>query len=579
MKKARSKAINLVCEEDFKRFVRSIIGLNNQQFHDDIDDNLSNPANRKTCITFPRGHGKSTHLSVAYPLWKIAKDHNLRILIVSATAQVSKSFLSEIIGHIDRNERYRDFAQDIDDTHIGVVPRMKNYAKTRENWSGDSIVIDREGLNIKDPTILAVGVFGSILSKRADIIIMDDLVNQENSATEAQRQKIIDWVYTTVIPVLVPGGQILYLGNTWHQDDLVAHMLNDPRFDYKKRMPAIVHESNHPELWQQWGKIYLDESFESPVRKRMADEFYSAHRAEMDDGVEILWPGRFSYQFLYMERLSNPYAFARMYMCDPSNRPDQKFKDEWLNEACRKGKHMKLQTDQRDGYTMLVTTEGLDLAISEKEHSDDTCRIILDRVKFSNNPEIKVGDVILRDIKRGKFSPNETKETVKWDYENIKPDGIRVESVAYQQALVRDLDDMGIPVHGHATGGEKNDPYIGINSIAIYFELGKFILPFDNTDPRTIELVSQLVNEMRAFPDGHTGDSLMATWFAFFEMRELLGDRIILPENNINPLLEPKPDISIPEVRQAEEKKADLALTLEQQHERQLFVQMMRGGR
>ena len=90
--------------------------------------------------------------------------------------------------------------------------------------------------------------------------------------------------------------------------------------------------------------------------------------------------------------------------------------------------------------------------------------------------------------------------------------------MAYQEAIQRDLDDAGIPVRGYHTGGEKKDPLIGINSIAIWAELGKLVLPYNNTDPETIRLVSMLMNEMRAFPDGHTGDSLMALWFAFSEM-------------------------------------------------------------
>ena len=234
------------CRDDFKSFVEAIIGLKNEAFHNEIDDKVSDPLHKKIVISAARGHGKSSHLSIAFPLWLIAKNHNLRILIVSSTAQVSRSFLSEVIGHVDRNESYQYFSKFVDPMGKGVIPRMKNWAKMRENWSGDSIVIDRDQLNLKDPTINAIGLFGAILSKRADVILFDDLVNQENSATELQRKKIIDWFYTTVLPVLIPGGLCVYIGNTWHQDDLVARLLKDPQFDYKKKMPAIQSESKHP---------------------------------------------------------------------------------------------------------------------------------------------------------------------------------------------------------------------------------------------------------------------------------------------------------------------------------------------
>src|ERR1035441_4444865 len=74
----------------FKYFVRDIIGWINEPFHDELDDDISqrfdssSPAFKMikrffAVFTFPRDHGKSSHLSIAYPLWRIAKDHNVRI--------------------------------------------------------------------------------------------------------------------------------------------------------------------------------------------------------------------------------------------------------------------------------------------------------------------------------------------------------------------------------------------------------------------------------------------------------------------------------------------------------------------
>jgi hypothetical protein len=555
-----STEIYAAARDDFKVFVRAIIGLTNAPFHDELDDILSNPLYKKIVITYPRDHGKSTHLSVAYPLWMMAKNHNLRILLVSNTESISKKSLSSIIGHIDRNEEYQKFSKFCDPDEVGVIPRMKNYAKMRENWSGDSIVIDRSELNLRDPTIQAVGLFGSILSTRADIVIGDDIVNQENSATEAQRLKVIDWIDTTVRPVLIPEGTFIYLGNTWHQDDLVSRLLKSPMYDYRNRKKAIISDSKHPELWDEWISIRTDERFTIEDRKKKSEDYYLQNKNVMDDGVKLLWSERFDYGKLIMERRNNPYAFARMYQCDPSDRPDQKFKDAWLNEATRKGATMRLQKEKRAEFDTEVITQGVDLAISEKETADDTVILTLDKVRFSNNPEIKVGDIIIREIDRDKMSPNTVTQKIKDYYYTIQPDGIRVESNGYQAAIQRDLDDMGIPVHGYQTGGEKNDPYIGINSLAIYAEQGKLILPYDQTDPRTIRLVAELINEMRAFPDGHTGDALMALWFAFSEMRDIVGNRIVVPQNNS---LVPKdpPRLEDPVVRKPLEHKLDVATT------------------
>ncbi len=556
--------------DNFRIFTSEVIGLENAPFHNELDDYLSNKINKKLCIAMPRGHGKSTHLSVAYPLWEIAKNHNVRILLVSGTAEMAQRFLSETISHIERNKKYQVWAKAIDPTGKGVMPRLRRYQRREENWARDSIVIERDNFALKDPTINAVGLFGSILSRRADIIVMDDLVNQENSTTEEQRQKIKDWVYTTLMPVLVPGGKLIYLGNTWHMDDLISNLLKDPQFDVRKRLSAITREASRQDLWEQWAGIHLDETLTPEEKSVQAMAFYTGHKKEMDEGVEVLWPEMFSYQDLYLKRVGNPYSFARMYQCDPSIRPNQKFLESEIEKALQKGKDLMLQDEPRKEYECEYTVTGIDLAISQKAWADDTVILSLDRVRTGNG-EINPGDYVIRNIERGKFLPNEVRERVLKHDETVKPIGIRVESVGYQEMMCRDLDDMGISVTSYTTGGEKNDPDIGVNSLAVLLSQGKLVLPNSN-DMRTRQLITKLVNEMRAYPDGHTGDSLMALWFAFSEGRDNVANRIIVPSKTYTPLASgPK-----------NEKEADLGQQLESEYERSNFSQMMapykRGG-
>jgi hypothetical protein len=578
------KEVWIACKEKFNLFMEEVMEFNNAPFQDELDDILTNiKLYFKIVVAYARGHGKTTHLSVGYPLWRIADNHNIRILLVSSTASISQSSLGTIMANIDKNEKYQLYATYIDPLHQGVIPQLKGNIKAKKDWSGNSLTIQREDLKLRDPTICAIGVFGSILSKRADEIILDDIVNQENSQTEEQRLKIIDWIRTTVIPVLVPGGRIICLGNTWHQDDLVARLLKDNQFDYRSRKPAIIHESNHPELWQQWSVIILDESLKLEDRKQKAEEFYQANKVLMDDGVEVLWPDRFTYKDLYLIRLSDSYSFARMYQCDPSNRPSQKFKDEWLEEAIRKGAKLRLQSEKRKEFISGMTTSGVDLAIGEKEWNDDTSLLTLDRVK-NGEGEIKDGDVVIRDIDVGKFSPDQVRQKIINVDEVIQPNGIRVENVGYQQAIVRDLENKVKNIRGYHTGGEKFDSSIGVNSLAILAEVGKLVIPYDQTDPRTVKIVNRLLNEMRAFPDGHTGDILMSLWFAYSEMRDLSGGRILVPTTDykVNKPVESASELKDPVKVKEMERKADLQVISEQcedKYQKEIFRQLMRGAR
>ena len=517
------------CNNSFKFFMQSVVGMQNPDFLNELDDILSDPIYKKIVAAYPRGHGKSTHLSIGYPAWRIAQNHNLRILIVSNTASVAQGMLRGILNQVEENEKYKEFSKYIDPLGIGIRPKMSRQSKMEEKWSSNAVTVDRDDVSLKDPSIQALGLFGSIISKRADIIIADDIVDQKNSETEDQREKIKDWFYTTLLPILVPGGQVIYLGNTWHANDLVSDLLNDPQFIYRRKLKTIISESNDIEDWRKWAEIRLDQDLEPKQRIVLSESFYTDNKEKMDDGIKMLWPDRYTYGDMYLERLANSYAFARMRQCDPSDRPNQRVKEDWLLKAKEKGKGLKMQDMERENLTMDLTTSGLDLAISLKESADDTVLLTLDRVRYGNDI-LKTGDFVIRNIKRGKMTPNDVRVMVKTHNDFVKPHGIRVESVAYQESMVRDLWDMGIVnVRGHKTGGEKNDIEIGINSIAILLENGKLVIPYDNSDPRTIDLANQLINELRSWPEGHTGDSLMALWFAVLETRDFAAKRIIIP--------------------------------------------------
>ncbi len=400
------------------------------------------------------------------------------------------------------------------------------------------------------------------------------MVDQQNSATELQRKKVIDWIETTVIPVLVPGGTLIYLGNTWHQDDIVSRFMKDPRFVVQKRYGAIEHEADNQEMWQKWGSIMLNITVPTKERFIQANTFYETNKEEMDKGTKVLWPARYPYSRLYLERLLNPYVFARMYQCDPSDRPDQVIKDAWIERALKKGAGLRFQDLPHDKNYLEVSAAGMDLAITQEEAGDDTALVYLDLVRHGYNG-VDDGDFIVRQIHRGKFTPREQRTIAKiaWTLHGMQT--IRVETVGYQAALAIDLSEEGVPVRSYHTGKEKFDPEVGVNTLAVLMEMGKLVIPSDATDARTITLASQLANEMRAFPDGHTGDSLMACWFGYSEIRELLGTRVITPKSLFSTVKDtPLPTSGSPE-RKVMEHNVDIEMIREQEKVRSNYNRMI----
>lgn len=577
----------------FREFVANIIllpqNLTNQPFHDELDDEIAQKFDPSTAaykmiqrffavITYPRDHGKSKHLSVFFPLWKIAQNHNIRILSISRTAGIAESFLSEVVSNIERNERYVAFAKNIDPKNVGVVPRLKPGKKMQEDWSGSSITIEREDVGIKDPTIAATGLFGQILSRRADLIICDDVVDQQNSMTDLQRKKVIEWLETTVLPVLVPGGTFIYLGNTWHMEDVVSKYLKDPRFIVQKRQGAIIMEAKRQDLWRDWGRILTNMTMPPKVRFQQADDFYVANQIAMDEGWQTLWPERYPYSRLYLERLLNPFVFARMYQCDPSNRPDQKFKDEWIERALMRGRMLKMQDKPHDRNVLEISAGGMDVAAGLEAVNDDTALDYLDLVRHGYDG-VNDGDFIVRNIHAGKFTFEEQAAAAKKATEEDGMRAVRVESNGYQKVLSQRLLNDHVPITDYTTTGrEKFDPEIGIGALTSIFERDQIVIPCDDTDQHSMEEASKLATDLRAWTGDkteHTGDRLMALWFAYSEVLSIMGTAIVIPGRAAMGVKDERP--TTVDQRKEDEKVADTKIRSEQEYLRSNFNAQMRN--
>jgi hypothetical protein len=135
---------------------------------------------------------------------------------------------------------------------------------------------------------------------------------------------------------------------------------------------------------------------------------------------------------------------------------------------------------------------------------------------------LRDGTKIPLHLSLAKLSFGGAQAMIKELYRRFAPGVIIVESNGYQAALVRDMQEgTSLPIKGYATGGEKFDLEVGLNSMGVEFENNKWILPYGSQSASTIQIVDKLVDGMKRFPNGHTEDILMATWFANGGLRQL----------------------------------------------------------
>jgi phage terminase large subunit-like protein len=503
---AELNELDYVAKHDLASFAAHALGYHNpaehhSEWYDVLQNRLTSPENAddidqalidapegthndRIMIMAPRSHAKSTCFTVNYPLWEIGNNPNVRILLVSAALSQSTSFLREIKGHMMRNQTYRRVFGDL----------FPDDLKNAEKWTNTEIIVNRSNTKIKDPTVGAVSAGGTILSKRADIIICDDILDDGNTRTADQRAHMEAWFYETLLPVLEPNGRLIVVGTAWNLEDLYHKLIKQPTFKVRKRYKAILDETTQ----------------------------------------EVLWKSRWSYETLMIRKAeSGSHAFNKSYQNEAIASEDAVFQPEWVRAAKDKGLNRTLipylDYAKWDLGKMTITC-GIDLAISQKDNSDFTAMVVIGRTKDG----MKIPLFMLRD----KLSPKQTKDWIISINERFQPDMFMVETNGYQAALQRDLaDTTDLPIKGYTTGGEKFDVDIGLNSIAVEMENEKWIFPYSQTDPETIRLIDYLSEGLLKFPSGHTEDLAMAMWFANNAMRDLTASKKTMTTGSFSGLI------------------------------------------
>ena len=387
----RSKADNLFI------FNKYILGVEQGKeelgtFHKELCNFVTDNKRKKKLILLPRGHLKSTLVTIGYCVQQIALNPNIRILIQSATWQTAVDFVTEIKRHLEGNEELRR-----------LFPEIAQAVDERTEWAQDRITVKRTDTNIKGPTVWAAGIDTNLVGSHPDMVVFDDVHNRDNTMTREQVEKVI-LRYRDVLDLLEPQGQLIVIGTRWVEWDLYAWLMD---------------KDNE-----------VSKSYEVMIRK--------AHEGNLEtgEGFSALWPGKFSQKELLTRlREKGVYEFSALYMNNPVPSEDADFKREWFQYydlELYRGKEMK-------------TFITIDPAISLQKNADFTAIVVTGIDQFSN--------IFIKDIVRGHFKPSEIIGEIFRLNELWHPQMIILETIAYQKALAYALrEEMNrrgrfLPIH------------------------------------------------------------------------------------------------------------------------------------
>ena len=412
-------------------------------------------------ILAPADHGKSTHFAVDYVLWQLARNQNLRIVVSSNTDRDAQGFLAEVKENIELNSIYQQYFPE-------VIPN-KNW------WRNDSIKIKRNKI-MKDPTVRAVGCESGGLGKRADIIIADDILDIDNTATESQRNKVKQWVMDILLKMLDPKyGICILVGTLQHHLDLYSEILNN--------------EDGNYDDWERLKQEALNE-----------------------DTNEVLWEERYRLEQLLAEKKLNPESFNRRFQNVVLAEEDKIFPSSAVKRCCDAGRNYVLKPKRENREQILFS--GWDLAIAEKKVSKWTACVTLEWLKAEKK-------LVIVDIIRKKIKSTELGDAIAEHYLKFYENYILVENNSFQEVIVSQVKSMLLPVKGYYTGKQKNDNVVGIPTLGNRVKNVDIIFPMG--DDYSKEMVALLINELIYYPQYKTSDIMMALWFSVLAFQEVIG--------------------------------------------------------
>jgi hypothetical protein len=186
-----------------------------------IADYLQHGPKRSIIQAF-RGVGKS-HLTAGYVVWRLLKDPEEKILVVSASkerADAFSTFCQRLIWELEGLE----------------------YLKPRTEQRQSKISFDvGPATASQSPSVKSVGITSQITGSRADLIIADDVEFLNNSGTQQMSDKLAETIkeFDAVLKPL-PSSRVVFLGTPQTEDSLYAKL---PERGYEcriwpARMPA-----------------------------------------------------------------------------------------------------------------------------------------------------------------------------------------------------------------------------------------------------------------------------------------------------------------------------------------------------
>jgi predicted phage terminase large subunit-like protein len=291
-----------------------------QYLYKRLPEMVNTPSGQRDALAAPRGEAKSTKVSMSFVLWCVVTGIKWYPVIIMDAFEQAAEMLEAIKAELEANPRMQ-----------GDFPEACGQGKV---WRA-GVIVTANGRKVE-----AFGSAKKIRGRRhgahrPDLAVMDDIENDENVTTPAQRDKLQKFVTASVLNLGPPNDSMdaILIGTVLHYDSVLARFLKNPLWN-RKVFKAILHWPDRMDLWEQFEGLLL--GAETPQEgEAAAMAMYREHQAEMDKGAVVSWPALRPIHKLMIRRAREGHsAFDSEQQNDPVAGEDAPFANSirfWVN--------------------------------------------------------------------------------------------------------------------------------------------------------------------------------------------------------------------------------------------------------
>lgn len=310
--------IRKLCETNLAYLCQMQLGMKEWgKLHDDLFLSLRMTGRRKL-ILVPRGHLKSSIVTIGHTIQMILRNPNIRILIANAVWDNARKFMWKIQEYL---------------TDKSYLPGLYGTFQSKR-WNQDEFVVSFRRAAHAEPTVSTTGVEKTQTSQHYDHIVLDDLVVRENIGTAEQQDKVINF-YKDTLDLLEPNGTLIIIGTRWGLSELYSHILNTE----SGSMNGHYFENEKDRAnWRNYAfRPYDLESFKKRPREKLG-RFDVYVRSAIEKG-SVIFPEKFSIgpekekeDLLALKVSKGSFHFSSQQMNDPVDEDSIEFKRKFYQE-------------------------------------------------------------------------------------------------------------------------------------------------------------------------------------------------------------------------------------------------------